>query len=308
MYRYDITIKRPCVLLIGNGLVLNSSINSINVKKWDEYIYSLSDKEIYETEKKKYGNIPYSILASLLASDDDVKRHNDYLKCFETQELMFESSLEKIVTLPVDAILTTNYTYEIENVFCKMFSNLKDKSKFSYYYSSKADGKYLLHHYNKFPNSPEIWHIHGELRRKSSIILTHDEYVKLIGKLVEENNKNSNKYVSFKNQLKINSWLDYFIVGNLYIVGFSMNFSELDLWWILNRRKREKGPCGEVHFFATKDNSDELVLSLENFGVIVHKYDDVFGKNINNGDSTAYYDKLYSRIFEDLKRILNIFN
>lgn len=304
MNKYDITIKRPNVLLIGNGLILNSSINK-NVKKWDEYVLSLPNEVIDSKEREKYKNIPYSILASLLSDKDDSKRYNSYLNCFETQELLFDSSLKKIATLPVDAILTTNYTYEIENIFYQKFSILKDKTKFSYYYSNKADGKYLLHHYNKFPNSPEIWHIHGELRRKSSIILTHDEYVKLIGKLVEENNKNSNKYVSFENHLKINSWLDYFIVGNLYIIGFSMDFSEVDLWWILNRRKREKGTVGIIHFFASEDNSEALILSLENFGVMVHRYDKIANKYNANSDNTDYYNELYLKIFEDIKSILN---
>ena len=34
-------------------------------------------------------------------------------------------------------------------------------------------------------------------------------------------------------------WLDSFVLGNVNILGLGMDFSELDLWWLLNRKKRE---------------------------------------------------------------------
>lgn len=47
----------------------------------------------------------------------------------------------------------------------------------------------------------------------------------------------------------IRSWIDSFILGDVYILGFGMNFSEFDMWWLLNRKKREKAQHGRVYFY-----------------------------------------------------------
>lgn len=47
--KFDLTVKRPQVLLFGNGLVY--------YKNWDEVIEDLKDDNINDSLKKK--NIPY---------------------------------------------------------------------------------------------------------------------------------------------------------------------------------------------------------------------------------------------------------
>ena len=34
------------------------------------------------------------------------------------------------------------------------------------------------------------------------------------------------------------SWIDLMFTTDVYIVGFGMDFSEQDIWWILNKRQR----------------------------------------------------------------------
>lgn len=34
------------------------------------------------------------------------------------------------------------------------------------------------------------------------------------------------------------SWIELFFRTNVYIVGFGMVFSEIDIWWLLNKRAR----------------------------------------------------------------------
>lgn len=29
-------------------------------------------------------------------------------------------------------------------------------------------------------------------------------------------------------------WVDIFFTGNLHIIGFSLDYSEIDIWWVLN--------------------------------------------------------------------------
>ena len=36
----------------------------------------------------------------------------------------------------------------------------------------------------------------------------------------------------------VKSWIDHFFFSNVHILGLGLDFSEIDLWWILDRRKR----------------------------------------------------------------------
>ena len=53
----------------------------------------------------------------------------------------------------------------------------------------------------------------------------------------------------------IKSWLDWFIVGDVYSVGFGWDFSEIDLWWAAERKGRENAQTGvlQCFFFDTDD-------------------------------------------------------
>ena len=40
------------------------------------------------------------------------------------------------------------------------------------------------------------------------------------------------------NDIQIHSWIDLFFTTNVHIIGFGLDYSEQDIWWILNKRKR----------------------------------------------------------------------
>ena len=299
--RYDITQRYPNVLVIGNGLIKSSAISN-QTNSWGESIYCLTDKEVTDEEKSRFEGIPYSVVASINASFDDTERQNRYIGVFQSQRLQPNSILERLARLQFDSILTTNYTYEIENVFNDHYSSLKDKSKYVQKKSETTDGKYLLHYFNRINSSPEIWHIHGELRRKSSIILTHDEYARLIHKIIERNKNIGNRYKLHEKDLNFSSWVDYFILGNLYIIGLGMDFSEFDLWWLLNRRKREKAKCGKIHFFASKKDSEKVCTAIEKFGASVHRYTELDNQFFSEGE---YFNAFYNKAVDEIENLLN---
>ena len=56
---------------------------------------------------------------------------------------------------------------------------------------------------------------------------------------------------------KVKSWVDDFILGDVYILGFGMDFSEFDLWWLLNRKKREKADHGNVWFYTPISSEED---------------------------------------------------
>ena len=301
---FNITQRVPNVLLVGNGILRScAEINLLDCKSWDNHLYNLSQKQLSEKDKADIKDVPYSLKATLLAPTDDVNRHTEYGVQFKTLELSDKSLLNNLVSLGFDAILTTNYTYEIENCFKDGFNQLKDKSKYVKKISRSSlkniDTKYLLHTFNQFDNSPPIWHIHGEERRKSSIVLTHDEYSRLIHKLVDENIINQNKYINYQTEIKYKSWLDYLLISNMYIVGLGMDFSEFDLWWILNRRMREKAKLGKIMFFESSRMNESIKNALKALGVDVIQFSD-----IKENDYISLYKEATKYIKKNLKGVL----
>ena len=297
---FNLAERIPNVLLIGNGILRScADINGFDCKNWGDYLYNLSKNTLSEKQKKDIKDVPYSLKATLLAPLNDVSRHNKYSNQFKTLEFSDKSLLNNLVSLEFDAILTTNYTYEIENCFKDGFNRLKDKSKYIKTISRNSmkniDAKYLLHTFNQFDNRPPIWHIHGEERRKTSIVLTHDEYSRLIHKLIEENIINKNKFIDYQTEIKYKSWLDYLLVSNLYIVGLGMDFSEFDLWWILNRRKREKAEVGKIVFFESTNMKESIKNALRALDVEVIQFSD-----IHKDDYISLYKKATEYIKNEL--------
>ena len=298
--RFDITKNRPDVLLLGNGILLSSAAPKQEGKNWEESVFKLSESLISVEQQATFKGIPYSVLASIVASTDDKGRRNAYLSCFQTLKLNPNSLLHQILKFPFDAVLTTNYTYEIEDVFYPRYSSLSNKLKYAHTHSTRADTRYAMHTFNQFKNSPEIWHVHGELRNKSSIVLTHDEYGRLSERIIERNRHIGNRYEFSKDNLPFTSWMDYFLVGNLHIVGLGMDFSEFDLWWLLNRRKREKISFGNIYFYASKDNSPALLHALDKLGV------NVVDANIDETKpKDIYYGELYRYIISYIQNEIN---
>lgn len=62
----------------------------------------------------------------------------------------------------------------------------------------------------------------------------------------------------------IKSWIDLFFTSNVHIIGYSMPFDEIDLWWLLDKRKRliwegRMTTYGTITFYDTvlKSNGKE---------------------------------------------------
>lgn len=290
--RYNLSPKRPQVLLFGNGLAYT--------KKWDDVINDLKADE----KDISFNNtsVPYPLQSSILFPQNDRERWNNYNQYFNTSKnkkcYPYKNSypfIEKIAKMDFDAYLTTNYTYELENELHPGYLNLSGKTRYAKSTVGAKDSRRNKFTYNSFNcNNKEkrIWHIHGEARKKSSLIFTHNDYCRLIGDLTNINKTAGNKYEIYYNDFKIESWMDYFIVSDMYILGFSLDFSENDIWWLLSRRLREKAGYGKIYFFEP------------NFEGNANKYKVLKRLDINHidcgisGDSAKSGDDNYNEFYE----------
>ena len=232
--------KPPKVLLFGNGIA--RCYDSISVSNLLKALRS-NDCELDVKELEK---IPLS-MAVVIASNDniDATTHKIRKNMTDSKNYACKGDLalfKMLLSLDFDAYLTTNYSYEMEYAADdKFFTHIRKYAAHSTG-CQKREAQYQLHSFyrmNYNGKNKNMWHIHGEAKNKSSVILGHWSYGSLIFKYKQEFERTQYRNFNHSDELSLTSWLDYFVFGDVYIIGLGMNLSETDLWWLLNRKKRE---------------------------------------------------------------------
>ena len=233
---------KPKVLLLGNGIN-----RAHNFASWDELIKSIQCVTLTQEEQKEIENIPYPLQAVILTKDSidekmkEIASELTALKATPEEERL----LCKFSSIPFDTILTTNYTYELEKSLNPEFTcKVGCRSKFRK--TTEVDaGKEtisLLHTYFQVKDDvPIVWHVHGETAKPNTMILGHYYYGKLLSKIqqyITSLKKRIGANRAKEQGIKCMSWIDYFMLGDIYIVGLGLHPSEFDLWWLINCKKR----------------------------------------------------------------------
>ena len=269
--------RRPQVLLLGNGLCRLASNGS-----WSDVLDQISTRKDIKCDDL---NMPMPLRAILLTDNrlnvclrerqKNIDMYRDNLS--EGQKLL----IRRILGMGFDEILTTNYSYELE--MCASDRPLTDnllKKRLEVFKADdvkQAESRYMLHTYYSFgreEGANHIWHIHGEARKPDSMILGHYFYANLLTrmkKIADDRRNYAKQWQSGK--ATVTTWVDAFIYGDVYILGFGMDFSEFDMWWLIDRKFREEGLEGHVYWFepepaAEKRQIDEKRELLKCLGVI----------------------------------------
>ncbi len=244
--------KYPQVLLIGNGL--NKAFTDAKLLK--EILNDMTqNKNIPPNAELK---MPFPLEVVLRTNDSVNNKMKELSKqMYGKVDERYKKILRRIFEMGFDEIITTNYSYEIETAASDESSITDSELKKMQCHTnavSKAESMYLLHTYNKveyngFVN--RVWHIHGESRKPSSMIVGHYYYGTMLYKYREF--LSGRKYrQQTPGEFEIKSWIDSFILGNVYILGFKFDLAEMDLWWLLNRKKNEKSRNGRIYFYEPK--------------------------------------------------------
>lgn len=282
----------PRVLLIGNGI--NRAFNSSD---WDKLLWDMAPndrKENWESIKK----LPYPLMAVVATGDriDVALKEQSKTMCAGKVFRDQAKIMQEIVKLEADAILTTNYTYEIEQalndefcVFPGRSSKYRCKTSVNI---SKKDLNSLYQYMNitvgdkNFP----VWHIHGEAAKYNSMIIGHYYYGKLLCNVEKYAAETIRRYKITERQqgeFYPRSWVDYILFGDVYIVGLGMDFSEMDLWWLINCKKRNGK--GKIYYYEPNLNLEKRTL-METYGV----------ENVDLGMKDKDYREYYFRVFQDI--------
>ncbi len=322
--------NRPKVLFLGNGIHRAFSKTS-----WNDVLDSIKGQNF--TYSAWQYDMPMSLKASLLSNNqlgDKIKQvinntNNEVWNSLTSITDPDESKLiEKYARLGFDYIITTNYSYEVEcSLLNKGNVSSKDILKLQNYNEiNRAENKFLIHTFNKIKGYPPIWHIHGEARKPNSIIIGQLNYGKLLSKYIERlNNENTwynNVIKNFNNKQpqKIGSWLDAFVLGDVYIVGFGFDFSETDLWWLLEYKSNFIHK-GNTYFFEPADKKTntcffDSAITCSKLPTIVSKseckiellktYGTTVISKVNNNSyfTNCNYKNFYNDAYDHIKSII----
>lgn len=293
---------QPYTLLIGNG------INNVNNNhSWQQILTAIVshcklDTRVINFENKSFPLLYEEILMLAAQShvEDELKLKK---KIAELVATMQRNELhERIAGMHRQHIITTNYDFMLEPEMGKKENKgIVDEKKYSVFRHFEND-------YRK------VWHIHGDCHNPASINLGFEHYG---GQLQQIRN-----YVvtgtHYKTETKIkhplikrindsdfkviHSWIDLFFTSDVYIVGLSLDFIEIDLWWLLTyiaRQKfhRRKPFKQSITYFAPAELDASNKEKFELFKAIGIKIENRYSNRAGK-DWKGYYSKVLDRIDE----------
>lgn len=260
--------RTPWTYAAGHVLLIGNSVNRLSAaKSWEELLQSLTEQSDPEANRRR-GDKPFTLFF------EELRNRYVYRQKGKPEDFMAEigrtfsllpplSLHRRIMELPCRHLFTTNYDYAFE----KSIEPQADyrlpsddfrarESKFSLFRRRTCGEKY-------------VWHIHGEAAVPTSIMLGHDHYTDyaaqvrryfyqgatyrgtgafrsglLRGLGVFDQSSDGHPY----------SWVDLFVRDHVHIGGFSFDFSEALLWYLVSYRRRRREQmqrCG--HPFVPSD-------------------------------------------------------
>lgn len=165
-------------------------------------------------------------------------------------------------------ILTTNYDGLVEYLLLSQNVKFISQNNSEKIYSIRRN---YVYEYNK--KLITLWKVHGDAVAPKSVMLGLDHYCGAIGKMddfikhgrlggkMTDNPmemKFSNKTKSDEKKIatfQFQTWVDLFFAATVYFIGFGLDFSETDIWWLLNKRARFKEKLeisNDIFFYAPK--------------------------------------------------------
>ena len=259
-------------LLFGNGLNLLGT----DAVSWDALLEELQSRKLVTTD-----NLPYTMkYEKIFLERSDIQKNTSlskeiYIKNQISKILNAQNGNEhydSIIELGFDNYLTTNY----DHAFNKSFDGMEDDNSTEEIYSVRRN-TILSSNKNK---ECRLWNIHGSMKYPKTIMLGLDHYCGSISKIdayikghYEYQNKGvKTKVKSMVDKIKCDdfdgvSWVELFFNTNLHILGLSLDYSETDLWWVLNKRARlmlEVGIKNKIYFHDSNipENKKSLLASM----------------------------------------------
>lgn len=292
-------------VLFGNGLnQLGRKESSVSWSKLLKDIASNFDYEIIGMDSKPYTMIYEELLLKGRSTELELKKEIASALGNPIKNKFYD----RLKMLNLDNYLTTNYDFSFENTFISHLNSKQEKLYSIRTYVECIDENSI--------KRPKIWHIHGDMERLKSISLGLNHYCGTVGKMDDffkgnyefQEDKKIVRLESLvskltgKNKWDHRSWIELFFTTNIHIVGLSLDYSEIDLWWLLNRRARPQN-------FQTKDVTNTITYYdiVKDQGIANGKKELLEANGVEYRSYTLIDDnwnKAYDEIFFDMEKAI----
>lgn len=229
------------ILLVGNG------INNIRrTYRWQDLIQQLIEY-IGASGQIRVENKPFPLLYEEIIVEAVKNRgiREKDIKSFIAREigrLQPNEVHEQIFDLKWSHLLTTNYDFTLERVLTEKTNTLGNQGVVK-------ENTYSLFRRHVLEKRT-FWHIHGDANSRNSLALGYEHYSGYLQQMrnyLAVGTRNTYK-IRFeplerrlrKKELEMDSWVDAFFQKNTHvcIVGLTLDFIEIHLWWLLTYRQR----------------------------------------------------------------------
>lgn len=228
-------------LFIGNGL--NRTLN--NGMAWGDLMARLgahAHNRIDAPFPIEYEAIAAQLGGQLGYFGDPYKDLRSKIADLSAEQMLEPYAVhQRYRDLPFDHFVTTNY----DTVFESMYSNNVQAI------ANIGSTRNILTAVSK-NDRVDFYHAHGVAKWKNTICLGHDHYASLIGKIRKEfqiRDDNNYSYLSsviLKMRESTKTWPEYLFTNDVAIVGLSLDYCEIDLWWLLSLRAAIFAPCNGI--------------------------------------------------------------
>ncbi|MEN5084895.1 hypothetical protein ABE426_00330 [Sphingobacterium faecium] len=287
--------------MTNTALLIGNDINNINKgTSWNDLLISIKNK--YHVQTLENGRKPFPMLYEEIFLSAIQQQHMDEkeLKTFIADAVsnIQQNELHELIReLSVENIMTTNYDFSLAGTHPKEKTSLVNETTYSVFRQ--------YHSLNK-----TYWHIHGDCNNPFSINLGYEHYCGQLQKMRDYVVNGPNYSASTKiykaslirrlqagRQMALQSWIDLFFTTDIHIFGLSLDFVEIDLWWLLTYRARNKFYKkntfikNQIYYYIphkyVKDSSDKIQLLRAN---------DVKVEIIDEENKSKYYQKIINSI------------
>jgi len=293
-------------LFFGNGLNLLTA-NQLNWENLLKELANIANVSASLLSHKPYTMVYEEIMLNGNIDESILKNHVSKIVSSFKNNIIYE----KICALELSNYITSNYDLTLERTFENLnFLTENDQPETIY---SIRSGLKIMNANKEFES--KIWHIHGEINRPNSISLGLDQYCGAIGKIdsyikgtyTYTKDKQDIKTKSIKQKLKNEvsfdgvSWIELFFNSDVHIIGFGLDYSETDIWWILNRRAREKNVQNSIYYYGEIDLDKIQLLTAFNVNYIEVKRD----KRLTDEGWSKQYDDMLIKIKDYINKSTN---
>ncbi|MFW0765069.1 SIR2 family protein [Trabulsiella odontotermitis] len=288
-------------LLVGNGINNLADGNS-----WFDVLQSLGQKYgiTIDTNNKPFPLAYEEIYFNILKTQYSNRTENT-IKHFIADKIQTITSNDihhQIMALDCPNIMTTNYDLAFETCL-PVLAEIKNNGIIK-------EQKYNVFRHHLI-HDKRIWHVHGAINIANSITLGYEHYSGYLQAMRNYTATGSSySKEAFKDLKPLIrrlsapgdefSWIDNFFRRNVYIFGLTLDFVEIDLWWLLTYRERcrllkksDKEITNQIVYYlpaglAENEKSTAKIALLESVGVTVNMQ---FGQNFKRSkdDEKDYY-------------------